>query len=215
MAQKQAEYDIIAIQNIDDEDFVFVYNKSEGNYPNVIPAGEVKRFPRFLARHAIKHLIDKILNKRKERTNNQPARDALAEQIVIDEEVIQQPPKKSDVDELQENIENLNRESELDTVLKKHQDEKKPNEINTTPPVKDEPKAEEKFVGLPDEPKEEPKEKPKEEAPPMPTRAEIIDYAKTKSGMEIDESTLKKLNRMKVDELLTELGDPREDLSNG
>ena len=56
-------FDTVSIQNIDDEDFIFEYDKSKGNYPYIIPAGQVKRFPRFLAEHAVKHLIDKILNK--------------------------------------------------------------------------------------------------------------------------------------------------------
>src|SRR3990167_6814495 len=113
-----ATYDIVAIQNIDDEDFVFEYDRSRGNYPHVIPAGQVKRFPRFLAEHAVKHLIDKILNKRKERTNNDPLRQALAEQIVINEEVLQQPPVKSEAERLKETVDNLNRPSELELVLK-------------------------------------------------------------------------------------------------
>jgi len=98
-------YDTVAIKNIDDEDFIFEYGRSEVNHPYVIPAGQIKRFPRFLAEHAVKHLIDKLLNKRKERTNNPVLRQSLAEEIVIAEEVLQQPPVKSEADILKERVE--------------------------------------------------------------------------------------------------------------
>ena len=214
MEPQIANYDIVAIQNIDDEDFVFEYDRSRGNFPHIIPAGQVKRFPRFLAEHAVKHLIDKILTKRKERTSNEPLRQALAEQIVIDEEVLAQPPVKSEAERLKETVDSLNRPSELELVLKKHRGETK-EQINTTPPVQDTPVPDEKFAGLGPTVDTTDSEIPPvvEEVKPMPTRQEILDYAKNKQGMTFTDEIQKKLDKMKVPELLQELGDPREDLT--
>ena len=207
-----ALYDTVAIQNVDDEDFIFEYDKSRGNYPYVIPAGQVKRFPRFLAEHAVKHLIDKILNKRKERTNHEVLRQSLAEQIVIAEEVLQQPPVKSEADRLKERVDNLNNPSELEMVLKKNRGKE---EINTTPPVEEVVVPEEKFEGLGPTVDTTDKDIPPvtEVVKPMPTRQEVLDYAKNKMGMTFTEDIQKKLDKMKVSELIVELGDPRLDLT--
>ena len=215
MEPQIANYDIVAIQNIDDEDFVFEYDRSRGNFPHIIPAGQVKRFPRFLAEHAVKHLIDKILTKRKERTNNEPLRQSLAEQIVINEEVLQQPPVKSEAEKLKETVDNLNRPSELELVLKKHRDETK-EQINTTPPVEDTVVPDEKFAGLGptiDTTDKDVPVAPVQEVKAVPTRNEIYAYAKNKMGISMDADTQKKWDKMKVSELLTEVADPREDLS--
>jgi len=214
MDPKTALYDIVAIQNIDDEDFVFEYDRSKGNYPHVIPAGQVKRFPRFLAEHAVKHLIDKLLNKRNERTNNEVLRQSLAEQIVIAEEVLQQPPRKTEAEVLKETVDNLNRPSELEQVLKKNRGKE---EIATTPPVEEAPPVpEEKFAGLGptvDTTESTPPLAQQQEAKPVPTRAEIYSYAQSKMGITLDVDTKKKWDKMKVGELLSEVADPREDLS--
>ena len=45
-------YKIITLQNVDDENFVFDYNKSEGNPPYLMPAGEIVRYPEFVAKHS-------------------------------------------------------------------------------------------------------------------------------------------------------------------
>jgi len=207
-----ALYDTVAIQNITDEDFVFEHDRSKGNYPYIIPAGQVKRFPRFLAEHAVKHLIDKILNDRKERTNNEPLRHALAEQIVIAEEVLQQPPVKTEADVLKEKVDALNNPSELEMVLKKNRGKE---EIVTTPPVEEAPIPEEKFEGLGPtvDTTDADVSVPVEEVKAVPTRNEIYAYAKNKMGITIDVDTQKKWDKMKVSEFLTEVADPREDLS--
>jgi hypothetical protein len=206
-----ASYDTIAIQNIDNEDFVFEYDKSRGNYPYIIPAGQIKRFPRFLAEHAVKHMIDKILNKRDQRTDNTIIRQSLAEQIVISEEVLQQPPKKTEADILKERVDKLNKPSELESVLDKYRKEEK---IVTPPPVTETPPVEkEKFEGLEEiDITDKPVEVKPAEVKPVPTRREIYDYATNKMGITIDETTQKKFDKMKVQDLLKELGDPREDL---
>ena len=207
-----ALYDTVAIQNIDDEDFIFEYDKSKGNYPYIIPAGQVKRFPRFLAEHAVKHLIDKILNKRKERTNHEVLRQALAEQIVIAEEVLQQPPVKSEAEILKEKVEGLNRPSELEMVLNKNRGKE---EINTPPPVVDTPPVpDEKFEGLGSTIDTTDTNVPPvpDVVKPIPTRSEIYAYATNKMGMTIGEDEKKKFDKMKVEDLLQELADPRESL---
>jgi hypothetical protein len=111
--------DIITVMNIDDEDFEFEYDRSSGNYPYVIPAGEIRRFPRFLAQHAVKHLIDKILNRKGIKTNDIKARSELATQVVIGEETFQQTRSKSNADITKEEIDRLNKPSDLEAVLGK------------------------------------------------------------------------------------------------
>ena len=145
---KGNNYDIITLQNIDSEDFVFEYAKSEGNPPYNIPAGEVKRFPRFLAEHALKHLIDKILTKQKQKINNQEARMELASQIVIDEETFQSPVVKSEAERQREMVEELNKPSELDTILAKNKARLKADEPPAPTETPKAPQQEEKFEGL-------------------------------------------------------------------
>ena len=205
-----SHYDVVALQNIDDEDFVFEYDRSHGNYPYVIPAGQVKRFPRFLAEHALKHLIDKILTKRKQKTNNEPLRQALAGEIVINEEVFQRPVVEGEADKMRKEIDRMNQPSELEAILKKQRGAEKKEET-VVPPVVPE---EEKFAGL--GPTIDTTEKPvetKEEVKAVPTRNEIYAYAQNKLGMTLDEKTKKEWDKMKVDELLKNVGDPREDLT--
>jgi hypothetical protein len=208
------DYDIIAIQNIDTEDFVFEYDKSKGNPPYTIPAGEVKRFPRFLARHAVKHLIDKILTKRDARINNENAREDLLTQIVIDEETFQSGVKKTEAEMLQEKVEAMNKPSELDKILAQKK-EIKPQQPPTLPTTE---KVVEKFDGLEEEVKgdeedttDEPNLEPITEVRAVPSRREIYAYAE-KQGMTLDPDTTKKLDKMNVPQLLEELGDPRDAL---
>ena len=202
--QKTSDYDIIAIQNITDDDFVFEYDKSAGNPPYVIPANTVRRFPRFLADHGLKHLIDYILTKRKMKTNNQTERDQLASQIVVSEETFQSPDQKSEVEKRQELVENMNRPSDLDRLIQKHKAKAPVNPPEVIPPTAlPEDKDEENFEGL---------EKPKEEVKAVPTRKQIYDYAEKTLKMTIDDATKKKLDRFKIEDLLKELGDPRDSL---
>ena len=206
---KAKDYDIITLHNIDTEDFIFEYDRSSGNAPYTIPAGEVRRFPRFLAEHALKHLIDTILTKRKEKTNNETLRGDLASQIVISEEDFQQPVVKSESDKLSEEVEKLNRPSDLEMILGKKKAE------SPVVPVTDVPKeAEENFVGLKDSDfvdttdKDEPIVSPP--VKPVPTRNEIYSFATNTLKMVIDEDTKTKFDKMKVEDLLQEIGDPRE-----
>ena len=203
--------DIITLQNTDDEDFMFEYNASEGNPAYLTRAGEVARFPRFLAQHALKHLIDKILNKRGDRTNNRVLRLELADSIIIDTEKVSQVAELSDTQKLAKKVESLNQPSTLDTILAKRKVAKKHVEEKVKKEVKG--KIEEEFEGLKDR-KEEPEkpvekkvkkpvEKPiKKPKKGLPTKNELIEHAKTKMKMVMDEKTEVKLRDMTVPELI-------------
>ena len=206
-----SHYDVVALQNIDDEDFVFEYDRSHGNYPYVIPAGQIKRFPRFLAEHALKHLIDKILTKRKQKTNNEPLRQALAGEIVINEEVFQRPVVEGEADKMRKEVDRMNQPSELESILKKQRSAEKKEET-VVPPVVPE---EEKFAGLGPvlDTTDASIVSPVQEVKAVPTRNEIYAYAQNKLGMTLDEKTKKDWDKMKVGELLKNVGDPRDDLT--
>lgn len=220
-----ANYNIITLKNIDNEDFTFEYDSSTGNPPYMIPAGQIKRFPSFLAEHALKHLIDKILTKQNKKTNNQEARQALASLIVIEEENFQSPAQLTPAQQQAKEVESLNKPSDLEGILQRNKDRLKGEEPTArpavTPTTEDVPTEEEKFEGL--EPGEEPIKgdeldttEPVGQEPPVkvkavPTRGEIYKYAE-KQGMVLGEKELKVYDRMNIPELLKELGDPREAL---
>jgi len=208
-------WNIVAVHNIDDEDFVFEYDARSGNPPYVIPAGEVKRFPKFLAKHAIKHLVDKIMIKNNQRISNQEARRDLMEQIIVGEESFQPEPEKSEAEKTKEVVDRVNAPSEVDRILDKIKEgekraekalkEKKPTKSGATP------EDVETFAGL--KKAKRTSDKPEKESPrPVPTRQEIYKYAEDVLKMTIDDKTRKKLDKMKVSELLKEVGDPRDSL---
>ena len=204
--QKSSSFDIVTLHNIDSDDFVFEYNKSEGGYPYTIKANAVSRFPRFLAEHALKHLIDKVLNKRKMKTNNETVRQELAMQIVVEEEVFQKGAQKTEAERQHEMVKELNKPSDLEMVLKKYKEQAKTEEATgtTDETILPEDKEEEVF--------EELKDQPKEEVKPVPTRAELYEYYQKRLSLTMDEKTKKSWDKMKISELLTELGDSRESL---
>jgi len=142
------DHDIITIKNISDQDFTFEFDRVSGNPPYTIKTGEIKRFPRYIARHAVKHLIDAILISRKIKTNNQVARDNLASQIVIDEEVFGQDRVETEAEKLQKELDKLNAPSDLELVLarsriaEKAKEPVKPQEtIGTKPHMEEKPKV--------------------------------------------------------------------------
>jgi len=193
---------IITLQNIDDEDFAFSYNASEGNPPYLMKAGGVVRYPEFLAKHALKHLIDKILTKQGERSNNRTLRLELADKIVIDTEKLTRQTEQSPEEKLRKEVKNLNQPSTLETILNKRKAAKKHEEKK----VEKKEEVEEEFEGLPKEPPvEKPVEKPKEEVKTLPTRNEVIEYAKTKMNIVVDEKTEKKFKAMKLADLMKEV----------
>ena len=91
-----SQHDIITIQNILPVDFSFSYAKSEGGRTYTIPAGATMMFPRFLAAHAVKHMIDAVLTNSKVKTNNEVARIEAAEKIIVHEETYSQPASPSE-----------------------------------------------------------------------------------------------------------------------
>ncbi len=214
------QYDVIALHNIDDEDFVFEFDKSSGNLPYTIPAGEVRRFPKFIARHGLKHLVDKILikNGKTNQLNLQAARDELGSQIVVDEEKFSRGEEKSKTQQLKEEVERMNKPSDLDNILAKHKPkkDKKAKEINPKSEIQDVPKVEEKFEGLDDKKvvdttdTTEDKPKMRREDMPVPTKRDIYMYAVNILGMTIGEKEKKLYDKMTVKTLLKELGDPRD-----
>ena len=136
---------------MDDEDFTFEYDRISGAPPYTIPAGQIKRFPRYIARHGVKHLIDHILTKRKFKINNQVLRDNLAREIVVDEEVFAQQHVETEAERLQKEIEKLNQPSDLELVLarsrasqKGQEPPKPPTAVGTQPKMAGEPVADEK-----------------------------------------------------------------------
>ena len=202
---------IVTLQNIDDEDFMFEYNRSEGNPPYLIKAGEVARYPKFLAKHALKHLIDKIMNKNEEITGNQARRDELASQILIGEEVLSQVREPTETEKLQSQVQELNQPSNLDKILSKKKAEKDHKVEKKRRKDEGEPEVEEKFEGLPDAPElpEVPKAVVNPKTVPFkPTRKELFNYAEKEMNMVLSEKTVKKFNKMKVDDLITELNYP-------
>lgn len=214
-------HDIVTIKNISGKDFTFQYDASTGNPPYVIHAGEIKRFPRFLAAHAVKHLIDQIMNDNDERTSNLVRRQELAEQIIVDEETFHDEPVVTEADRLNKQIEELNRPSDLDGILEKRRVKKEvaaaQKPIGTQPnmdqPAKPKVKQEEEFAGLnKDQPKEPEKPKPviKEVKPKeaLPDRAQLMKYATDVLKMEIDAKTQKALDSLSVPELIKELQYP-------
>lgn len=237
---KAEQYDIISLHNIDNEPFTFEYGKSEGNPPHTIPAGEVRRYPRFLAKHALKHLINKLLNKKGEKTNHPVLREELANQIVVGEEGYHQEKVLTEAEKTTLQVEKLNKPSDLEAILTKHRAQakrKKEEEKKqaVTPETPAPPKETEKFEGLELEkrgvPILEDKKAPEVKEPvgppppasptpspakeektalPVPTKKEIYQYARTKMGMTIDEKDQKVYDKMSVSMLLTELGDPRD-----
>ena len=201
MPEDQSIYNIVTLKNIDDEDFVFAVDKQQ----YVIPAGEARNFPKFMARLALKHLTDKVLQKEdpEGRTlGNQNERDRVGSKILIGEEHYERPVAPTDADIIEE----INRPSDMERLLEKNKDILKTQEppVKTTDediiipkpePIKEE--AEEEFEGL-------------EEVEPVnetPSREDMIKYAKDTLLMNVDHHmTRKKLDKFSDEELYKELG---------
>lgn len=112
-------YNAVLLKNPMSEDFVFGYDNrrdqadymEEGNY--IIKAGEVRAFPKFIARIAMKHLIDRILMKKDVQgklINNQNERDKIAAIVLVREEKYDKPYIPTDkqiVDEMGTDMERL------------------------------------------------------------------------------------------------------------
>ena len=233
-------YKAITIQNIDSEDFVFEYNRAGGNPPYLIKAGEITTFPHFLANHAVKHLIDKILNKRDVSTSNPMERERLASQIVIKQEDYHRVNPLDANQQLRTEIEDMNKKNDLDSILDKRKADEDRKPVEQPVPEKNalpelDTTDDETFEGLtpkPEEPKSPettvlkevypeakephlPVDKPvkKSQIIPdkvVPNRQELINYAKNTLKMDVNEKALEKFKGMTDSELATELDYPTE-----
>ena len=108
------QYKIVTLKNIDSEDFTF----SVDNQPYLLKAGELRNFPKFMARLAVKHLVDKILVKQDvegKKMANKALREEVASKIIVNEEDFAIPAKPT----TEEIIEKMNTPSDLDNVLNK------------------------------------------------------------------------------------------------
>jgi len=205
------QYSIISVKNIDTKDFVFSVDKAQ----YMIGAGETRNFPRFMARLAIKHLIDKLANDEDEEgklIKDKNWRNKQAAKIVVGEQEYEKPEVPTD-DEIVEEI----NQSDLDSVLAKNKKSLKSSKpIIEPPPVdiekletpkpkeapkklkkrakitEDKTKKKEKFAGL------EPKK--------LPSREEMLKYAEDTLKMDLsDEKTMKAFKKLSSKELYEEL----------
>lgn len=219
----RSQHDIITLRNIDEEDFNFEYDRSRGNYPYVIKAGGVARYPRFLADHAMKKLIDKILDRQKIKLNNEPARAELRERIFVEEEVFQQVPQQTEADKLRRDVDILNKPSDLEAVLLRNATKLKSTEPAPPAPAPKEEKAQEEpesFAGLDDEKAArkagmagatvDTTDDGKPISVVKPDRLKVLKYAEDKLGLTLDRKTMSKLDKMSDDELIKEFQYPIE-----
>jgi len=218
-------YNIVTIQNIDNEDFIFTVNKE----PYLIKAGETRNFPKFMVNIGLKHLIDKILLKRDPEGKLQrrlDLRDELASQIIIEEVSYQKPQTPTD----EEIVQQVNRPSDLDRLLQKNKETLKKDDTVIPLPVIPQPEpnlerirptaediggsgqdgdltvneqSQETFQQLEEE----------KQVQPMPTKKQMINYAVNTLKLTMDDKTKKAWDKMKNEELFTALGlDKEEDL---
>jgi len=191
---EKSRYDIITFMNIDTEPFEIQYDMSSptNRYYDVLQPQEVRRLPNFIAAHALRHLIDQILNRRDVRTSNITERERLASQIIIGQEKRALTPMKSPDQIAIEEIDAYNKPSDLEMILKRKEEEvvDAPLGEDETPPP--EAGEVEEFAGL-------------KEEKAKPTRDELYAHARTKLGMILDKKTLKKFDDMSISELIKEL----------
>ena len=78
---ERASLEVINFTNINEEDFEGMW----GGVPEIIEVGETKPFPRFLALHYTKHLVNKILIRRGESWTAQSLREPLEKECLGEE----------------------------------------------------------------------------------------------------------------------------------
>lgn len=197
-----AQYDIVTIKNIDTEDFEFSYNRSApGSRTYTIKAGETANYPRFLADHAVSHLIDQVLTAKKIRTNDKMMRIKYAQKIVISEQIIIPEAQPTEGERLSKQVDELNMGSELENILAKNRKPGNPKDNVILP----------EDTTLDDEPPKKTKEVVKDdEVIPVknntPMREKLLHYATEVMGMNMDEKTTKAFNSMTDKQLSRELG---------
>lgn len=221
MNTPQNLYDTVTVQNIDTDPFEVVYNKQ--TYGTIEP-GQTRSLPRFLASHAMKHLIDHILNKRGVMVNNQLKRQELANKMLINVQKVVAPVNKTEDQVLKEKVDQLNAPTDLDLLMAKNEISENAPTPPQTPPPSPAPTppsemsieeleallAEKKAVNSGEETPEETleaksvAEEPKAEI----TRDELYAWAEQEMGITIyaDEKTKKSLDEKSVEEVKKELG---------
>jgi len=225
MHEDQTLYNQVTVQNIDNEDFIFKVNRER----YIIHAGETRIFMKFMVRPMLKHLIDKILIKREptgKLLRNQKLRDELAAQIVLKEEAYEKPRPLTD----HELVDEINKEPELDRILAKNRSRLQKAEVPPaipTPPVEMPPVVVpttpvETITAKPTEPVETPSTEEtfdqveeEKKASEIPTREEMLAYAKNTLKLDITEPKTKKAwDAMTDQQLFVELSlDKEEDLT--
>lgn len=130
-------YNIVTIKNIDNEMFPIRYNTSDpiNAYYYDLQPGEVKHLPTFIANLAVKHLIDRMLNKQKKRINNEDERAALTSRIVLNIEKTEMTRPKSKEQMAIEEAERRRGPSDLDKYLSKGRGETTPEPVTRVPRV--------------------------------------------------------------------------------
>lgn len=82
-----ADYTTVPFYNFTSEDLTKEDHAMWNGKPYTVKSGEIKHYPKFLAYHLAKHLIDKIIMKENpERLNDAKLRSELAAKILISEE---------------------------------------------------------------------------------------------------------------------------------
>lgn len=224
-------YKAVTIQNVDSEDFVFEYNRAGGNPPYIIRTGETVTYPFFLADHAVKHLIDKLLNKREISTANSAERARLAALIVIKKEDYHRGSLLTPAQQLEDDISTMNKKNDLEGILdkmKSDEEKAKTQSVVSKDALPELDTTEETFEGLTPKPEEPdvPETGPLKEVFPaehkpvvieplivkaLPTRKELYAYAKDTLKMDMNKKTLDNLDKLKVNDLITELDFPVTD----
>ena len=103
-ATEKDKLDVINFTNVDNKDYEGMF----GGVVTIIKSGETKPFPRFLAYHYAKHLINKMLLAGSGDYGDELKRKALEDRILGNVSVPVQE------EELQENPNSLNTEKEVD-----------------------------------------------------------------------------------------------------
>jgi len=98
---EKSSLDVINFTNIDGEDYEGMW----GGEITIIKAGEVKPFPRFLAYHYAKHLIDKILLRSGKDSGDDLLRQPLEQKILGGIATHLEETPKEEVADLSVNVE--------------------------------------------------------------------------------------------------------------
>lgn len=214
---EQSIYNFVTIQNQDTEPFLIEYNVSDllNGFRKELAPQEIITVPKFIADHAVRHMIDQILNRMEKPTNNIALRQEWAGKIVLDEKRVDMPSALTKEQQAIEKSKEYSRPSDLDTLLQKR-NEKPADVVVSTPaplsmgaPV--EPATEE-FVGLKEDRTilpEDNDDAPVDPAPVEVTREQLMAHATTKMGMNFDgvdgQKTKTALDNMSISELKEEL----------